>query len=81
MIEGSAVDVMVASSAVSSPANPMAIIIAQNLRPGPKGTIAAGGGLTADLSCIAGSSSEMDCLGSERGVDILPVGDGGPRFV
>lgn len=55
MIDGSAVDVIVASSAVSRPAKPMATMIAQNLKPGLKGTTVADGGLTADASCMAGS--------------------------
>lgn len=77
IIDGSAVDVMVASSAVSRPANPMATIIAQNLKPGLNGTTAAVGGLTGDASCMAGSGSEEDAPGSECDVDILAVGDGG----
>lgn len=62
MIEGSAVDVMVASSAVSMPANPMATMMAQNFKPGLNGTTAG---------------SEMDGAGSECDVGILSVGNGG----
>lgn len=76
IIEGNAVDVMVASSAVSRPANPIATMIAQNLKPGLKGTTAAVGGLTGDASCMAGSGSEGDAPGSECDVDVLAVGDG-----
>lgn len=68
MIEGSAVDVMVASSAVSRPAKPIATMMAQNLRPGLNWLAAAGGGLTDDASC-------MISLGSKRDFEVLTFVD------
>lgn len=82
MMERNAVDVMVASSAVNRPAKPIATIRAQNLTPGLNGTGAAGGGgLTADEFSSAGPGSERRALGSDFGLDIIPVDGCRPRVV